>query len=290
MMPSGKHKEYQGGEEEAEFIYNGIIKPALQDALGEDIKINRELDNRKPGAITSAIIHQIAESDIAVVDITGQNPNVFFELGMRYSLRKATTIILRQHDTPIPFDIKNYRCIEYNPFYSGIEKAKQDIKTALVQAAGDETHPAKMCDSLVFEVIQNLEVVIPSPDGRLRTDFDVMPWQIYQSSLRKVIDTAINIVRDGRYVPVAVLGITNGGAMFADLLTRELFSSSVPTVSLWANRANHAGYFDNEINHATVQGIKDIAQNIQNASVLLVDDIVNEFVFVFKSFLIFIVY
>jgi hypoxanthine phosphoribosyltransferase len=268
MMPSGSHGEYEGKEEESNFIFNGIICPAVRSALGSETRIVREADERKSGAITTKIVKQIAEFDVSIVDITGQNPNVFLELGMRYALRRSTTIPLKQKGTPVPFDIASFRYIEYKAIFDGVERAREDIKLALQQATGDG-----FCDSLVFEVFPNLEVTIPVPSGQLPST-DRMPWSAYKQSLRQVIDTALDIFRDGRYVPAAVVGITNGGAMFADLLSRELFGGTIPMASLWANRNNHSGYFDNEINQATIKGVSEVAKKVKDPSVLLVDDIV----------------
>jgi hypoxanthine phosphoribosyltransferase len=269
MMPSGSNGEYAGGPEESDFIFNGIICPAVKSALGEEAKIIREADKKKSGAITSEIIRQIAESDVAIVDITGQNPNVFLELGVRYALRRSTTIVLKQNTTPVPFDINNFRYILYRPQYNDIDKARKDIQAALHQSSDDQA-----CDSLVYEVYPNLTILLPPTDGRLPNAESRMPWTVYKQSLRQVVSKAIGIVRDVRYIPVAIIGITNGGAMFADLLARELFGGAIPIVSLWANRKDHRNYFDNEINRATAQGIAKLAKDSQDASILLVDDIV----------------
>ena len=40
-------------------------------------KITREVDRNQTGSITAAIVKSIAKADVAVVDITGRNPNVF---------------------------------------------------------------------------------------------------------------------------------------------------------------------------------------------------------------------
>ncbi|MDP2983196.1 MAG: hypothetical protein Q8O92_07695 [Candidatus Latescibacter sp.] len=56
MMPSGNHGEYKGGKEESDFIYQGIIIPALKKVFGNTIEIVREVDNRNPGAITRELI------------------------------------------------------------------------------------------------------------------------------------------------------------------------------------------------------------------------------------------
>jgi len=103
MMPSGNHEEYKGGKEESDFIYQEIIIPSLKEAFSEPIEIVRAVDNRNPGAITRELIRHIALADLSIVDITGQNLNVFLELGIRYGLRRSTTILLKQPETIIPF-------------------------------------------------------------------------------------------------------------------------------------------------------------------------------------------
>ena len=220
---------------------------------------------------TKEIIRKIAESDIAIVDITGQNPNVFLELGVRFALRRTTTIPLMQDDTEIPFDIKNFRCIKYNAHYTGPEKAIEDIATALRQSGDDRSKMPN--DSLVFEALPHLEVNIPSIDRQDSAAAQVMPWSYYWKRLDDITVEVNSLYRDGRYKPVAVIGITNGGALFADLLTRQLFDNSTPTVSLWANRSSNQ-FFENDMNESIMKGIKKLAKASENPSVLLVDDIV----------------
>lgn len=270
MMPSGNKQEYPGGAEESNFVYEGIIIPAVQAVLGDDVEIIREVDSRKPGAITSAIVRRIAEADIAIVDLTGENPNVFLELGMRYALRKTTTILLTQSPLSIPFDIKNYRCIEYRPIYRGVEKAKEGIKEALKHSIEDNDE--KVTDSLVFQVFPNLEVLIsdsksPDLDG-------TMPWTVYKKSLQRIIELMQEPFIGGRYVPIIIVGITNGGGIFADLLARDCYSGRVPITSLWANRTNQNEYFFNPLNEAAAKVINDLAEGKPKPSLLLVDDIV----------------
>src|SRR4051812_34077633 len=106
LMPSGNHDEYSGGVDEANSVFYDIVKPAVEQALGGDVNLVREIDTRASGAITLNIVRNIARADVVIVDITGRNPNVFFELGIRYSLIKNGTILMRQATTtPIPFDI-----------------------------------------------------------------------------------------------------------------------------------------------------------------------------------------
>jgi hypoxanthine phosphoribosyltransferase len=275
MMPSGNHGEYKGSKEESDFIYQGIIVPALKKVFNDCCKIVREVDSRRPGAITGELIRHIASAEISIVDITGQNPNVFLELGIRYALRRSTTILLRQAETPIPFDIANYRCVEYSSLFLGPAKAIQDIVDTINHVISQSPPPS---DSLVFEVFPQMTVEIPGVIKEKEEDIissRIMAWSEYWDRLQHVVDKLRDNFSDGRFVPHVILGISNGGLMYADLLGRELFKG-IPILSLWADRLNKEGkYFDNSINKSILQGIEAYTQKAkEEKEVLLVDDIV----------------
>jgi hypothetical protein len=65
------------------------------------------------GRITDQIVTAIERSDVLIADITGTNPNVLFELGYADALGKAV-IVLNQEVGNTPFDIKDWRQIEYS--------------------------------------------------------------------------------------------------------------------------------------------------------------------------------
>jgi hypothetical protein len=163
LMPSGVGKEYHFNEPQANHVYDGIIVPGIAkaaDLLGRKISLDREVDSTLPGAITRAIVTKIANSDIVIADITGRNPNVFLELGIRYSLAKRVTILMNEEANEmggsrsnVPFDIQNYRYVRYHPFIQ--EAAKELLSSTIVQAVGA---PRDHSDSLVYEYIPNLEV------------------------------------------------------------------------------------------------------------------------------------
>lgn len=63
-------------------------------------------------SIMEQIYNQIAKADIIVADMTGRNPNVFYEVGYAHALGKRT-ILLTQAVDDIPFDLRIYRHIVY---------------------------------------------------------------------------------------------------------------------------------------------------------------------------------
>ena len=55
----------------------------------------------------------IEYSRIVLADISSLNPNVFYELGHRHRAQTAGTVIVRQVDAPIPFDINQIKAFMY---------------------------------------------------------------------------------------------------------------------------------------------------------------------------------
>jgi hypoxanthine phosphoribosyltransferase len=267
-MPAGAHDEYSHGVVEADFVYLKIIEPAVQKAFNHNVEVIREMDNREPGSITKKIVSRIATADVVVVDITGQNPNVFFELGIRYALRRKTTVLLRQKGVPIPFDVQNFRCVEYSPF--AIEKAI-DLIASVVEAGQKSVSGG---DSLVHEVLPEISVRgIPGvePDEG-QGEAGQMPWQEYWRRIEDIWALIRNDIHFRGYAPSVIVGISNGGMIFADILGR-LYQGSLPVVSLWANRRKAKNFFECEINKQLLRSVRDyIAPRSDTIELLLVDD------------------
>jgi len=282
MMPFGTNDEYTRGNIESNFVFKHIICPGIQsfqDKTGIVVEVDREVDRNVAGSITAAILQSIATSDICIVDITGRNANVFFELGIRYSLRHRVTILLRQSGTEIPFDIRGYKCLTYDSFDP--EPAIAAIREFLISGIRE----AKSVDSLVFETFPDMQVHIPgvvTSIGESPGQSDVLPWDEWWLRVQNLAELLRDPFDNGRFVPSVVLGISNGGLLVADLLGREVFKG-VPILSLWANRwqADQPNvdpscyYFDNEFNRTLLRTIRDASTEGKGMpTVLLVDDLV----------------
>lgn len=99
-------------EESFDYIY-GTIK----DILTENGYIcNRadEITDSKP--IINKILVEILRAQYIIVDLTGCNPNVFYELGISHTFKDSQNVLLiKQKDTIAPFDIKHLQYREYRP-------------------------------------------------------------------------------------------------------------------------------------------------------------------------------
>ena len=109
--------------EEMEDVYLHIIKPSLEEA-GFSVSRADEILNQR--SILEDVVTGIAGSDLLVADLTGGNPNVYYELGVAHALEKPT-IHLAQSIEEVPFDINHYRIIEYTTYFSGAIKARERL-------------------------------------------------------------------------------------------------------------------------------------------------------------------
>ena len=68
--------------------------------------------------VNSTIIQDIFElivtCHIVVADLTGKNPNVFYEVGIAHALGK-TVVPMTQSQSDVPFDLQHHRVLQYHP-------------------------------------------------------------------------------------------------------------------------------------------------------------------------------
>jgi hypothetical protein len=90
--------------------FDDIIKPAIN-----NIGLNCIRADQEPlGHIHQMMFERIFESTVVIADITGKNPNVFYELGVSHTAAAKTITICREDFAElIPFDIAPYRVIIY---------------------------------------------------------------------------------------------------------------------------------------------------------------------------------
>lgn len=86
-----------------------IIKEAIRDAGFEGNLVSYADD---VGIIQKTIIHNLYNNQIVVCDVSGKNPNVMFELGMRLAFDKPT-IIIKDDKTSYSFDTSPIEHLEY---------------------------------------------------------------------------------------------------------------------------------------------------------------------------------
>ena len=75
-------------------VYDDYIKPALESAGFEVFRADEEM---RAGNIRTDMFQELMLADLVVADLSIDNPNVWYELGVRHALRKRGAI---QHHLP----------------------------------------------------------------------------------------------------------------------------------------------------------------------------------------------
>jgi hypothetical protein len=114
------------GDAISNIAYNRIIKPTLTD-LGFDVYRADEIFSVNP--IYDDIFTAIEQASLVIVDISGRNPNCFYELGISHTLKHSRTIMVT-HDgfEDVPFDISHFRILNYEDTIEGSEELQINLR------------------------------------------------------------------------------------------------------------------------------------------------------------------
>ncbi len=127
--------------------FNYIFKPVLEE-LGYEIKRADQIN--EPGLISQSIVNRIISDDLVIVDVTDENPNVFYELCIRNAIFKPV-ILIKNVNQNLPFDTFDKRAISINiTSLEEAEKSKEILKK-FVKAA--EKDPQSASESIISKCI-----------------------------------------------------------------------------------------------------------------------------------------
>ena len=87
-----------------------VIMPALERF---NFNVVRADKIPSPSTITTDIIQHVQNADLCIIDLTGSNPNVFYECGRRHETGKPFIQLIRKGEK-LPFDVSSIRTIEYD--------------------------------------------------------------------------------------------------------------------------------------------------------------------------------
>lgn len=116
-----------------------VIAPAVQDLMGanpDDVLLRADRI-AAPGRITKQIITEIVACDVMVADVTGDNPNVMYEIGLRQALLRPY-ILMAEKGHRLPFDLADIRTIFYELDLDTVQRAKSELKGHLERALRSE--------------------------------------------------------------------------------------------------------------------------------------------------------
>lgn len=105
---------------------DGIIDQAIIPAVGYKYEISVSHRDFEIGSINDRIVKRVYESDLVIANLTNTNPNVMYELAIRYSSGKPA-IVIAEKGTKLPFDVIDENTIFYINDPAGANELKDKI-------------------------------------------------------------------------------------------------------------------------------------------------------------------
>jgi hypothetical protein len=133
ISPIGEH----GSEirKRADQVLKHIIAPAVAECGYDAFRADQISE---PGMITSQVIQHIVEAPLVIADLTGMNPNVFYELAIRHAIRKPLVQVIQKGEK-IPFDVAGMRTIPVDHRdLDSVEETKEEILKQIRSVEGKQ--------------------------------------------------------------------------------------------------------------------------------------------------------
>lgn len=119
----------------ADKLFKYIICPVCKNCGFEPVRVDQINDS---DSITQTIIDKLLMSELVIADISGHNPNVFYEMGYRKCTDKPI-IHLKKKGESIPFDVNTVRTFEYDlTDLDNVEETKNRLEQTIATFSFEE--------------------------------------------------------------------------------------------------------------------------------------------------------
>jgi hypothetical protein len=170
ISPIGK----PGTENHTKFkeVLDYIIKAAVK-ASGYGLQVLRADDIDRAGSFIKDILESLYGSYVVVADLTEQNPNVFYELGVRHALSPRTILIAQSIDD-IPSDLREYRTIVYDTSAKGAAGFSVRLKKYLDEIQKEPERADNPVLDRIGSIIENRIATLQAEKQQLKNDLSTI--------------------------------------------------------------------------------------------------------------------
>ena len=154
VMGFGKKTDYQSGRTlDLDATYEEIIKPAVELCNLRCIRANEIFHS---GSIDNKMYDMLLRADLVIADISTDNVNAIYELGIRHALRPFSTIIMKEDKADLHFDLNHVSTFRYEHLETDIGSKEARRATSALQKLIEETLNKPQKDSPVYTFLPNL--------------------------------------------------------------------------------------------------------------------------------------
>ena len=162
IMPFGTkhHSDGSGRIYDFDKVYRVLIQRAIRESGMTPIRADER--------VTSALIHtemfrDLRDREVVLADLSLDNPNVFYELGIRHVMSANGTVLIARTGSVLPFDVKLSRVVFYQ--FDGVSLDWEEVERVLKHLKISLQEARKgLPDSPVYAL---LESVLREPAPRL---------------------------------------------------------------------------------------------------------------------------
>lgn len=158
VMGFGKKTDYETGKVvDLNETYSEIIKPAVE-AAGFNCFRADEISGC--GKIDIPMYNMLLNADLVIADISTGNVNAVYELGVRHALKRNRTIIMKESDCKLSFDLNHISTFNYRHLGEEIgAKEARRAKTELSELITNIFNVDEV-DSPLYSFLPNLKMPI----------------------------------------------------------------------------------------------------------------------------------
>jgi hypothetical protein len=157
-------------------VLKHIISPAAKECGYDTVRADQISE---PGMITSQVIQHVVQDPLVIADLTGRNPNVFYELAIRHAVHKPVVQIINASEK-IPFDVAQSRTVhvDHHDLDSAarareeivrqivaVEKNPGDVDTPIsvaveLQALRESDNPLEKSNAEIIAMLQEMRAMV----------------------------------------------------------------------------------------------------------------------------------
>jgi hypothetical protein len=200
--------------------YERVIRPAIEES---GLRCIRGDEIYSKPRIMDDIWKSIRSARLVVAELTGKNPNVFYEVGLAQAIGKPVIILTRNEDD-VPFDLKALRYLYYNvddPFWG--ENLNLQLQEMIKSALEEESLSSYLDGIKPISNINFPEKIVITPEPT--------------SPSKKLVPDVVGIWRASYELPERgvesaekMMNLTQDGEKLIGLEVNTFFVEDVPTV------------------------------------------------------------
>lgn len=144
----------------ADEVCDFIVAPVVQEFGLDVVRADRD---PTPGQVTTQIVRSLLDARLVVADLTGRNPNVYYELGVAHAFRMPVVILVDNPES-LSFDTQGERVIPIGDTgvigVSQAKEAKEVLRAALGVVLAEGYKPENLLTSVA--TARSLDALAPT--------------------------------------------------------------------------------------------------------------------------------